>query len=119
MVTSSKMVLCETCNVWVKAQGLGTHRRQKHQILQNRTPMCAGEKSTSLLNEIKHEIDNLKRLSNTSTGREENIENVMSKYLNNRQQVDQTGLVEQINTLNNQMEKLLNRIQNIENILRF
>ena len=50
---------------------------------------------------------------------QENIENVMSKYLNNRQQVDQTGLVEQINTLNNQMEKLLNRIQNIENILRF
>ena len=50
---------------------------------------------------------------------EENIENVMSKYLNNRQQVDQTGLVEQINTLNTQMEKLLNRIQNIENILRF
>ena len=119
MVSSSKMVLCETCNVWVKAQGLGTHRRQKHQILQNRTPMCAGENSTSLLNEIKHEIDNLKRLSNTSTGREENIENVMSKYLNNRQQVDQTGLVEQIKTLNNQMEKLLNRIQNIENILRF
>ena len=42
MVTSAKMTLCDTCNIWVKAQGLGTHRRQKHQILQNKTPICAG-----------------------------------------------------------------------------
>ena len=119
MVASSKMVLCDTCNVWVKAQGLGTHRRQKHQILQNRTPMCAGESSTVILNEIKQEINNLKRLSHTSSGREEKVQSVVSEYLNNRQPFDQTRLVEQIETLNTQMEKLLNRIQNIENILRF
>ena len=119
MINSSKMVLCDTCNVWVKAQGLGTHRRQKHQILQNRTPMCVGESSTALLNEIKHEINNLKRLSHTSNSKDVNVGNAMADYLNNRQQLDQTQLVEQITTLNTQMEKLLNRIQNIENILRF
>lgn len=119
MVTSSKMILCDTCNVWVKAQGLGTHRRQKHQILQNKTPMCAGESSTSLLNEIKHEINNLKRLTHMSSGREENIENAIGNYLNNAPHLSQTRLIEKIETLSTQMEKLLNRIQNIENILRF
>lgn len=119
MVTSAKMILCDTCNVWVKAQGVGTHRRQKHQILQNKTPICAGENSTFLLGEIKQEIDNLKRLYSVSDRSSEVIDKVIAKYSKTPAQVDQNLLAEKIEKLNSQMDKLLSRIQNIENILRF
>ncbi len=119
MVTSAKMILCDTCNVWVKAQGVGTHRRQKHQILQNKTPMCAGENSTFLLGEIKQEIDNLKRLYNGSDRTSEIVEKLIANYSDSPPPTDQNLVGEKIEKLNSQMEKLLSRIQNIENILRF
>ena len=119
MVTSAKMTLCDTCNIWVKAQGLGTHRRQKHQILQNKTPVCAGEKSSELLTQIKEEIDGLKRLhvgsGQTTAIVEEAIEKMGRTTVGNRED----GLDEKIENLNSQIGKILSRIQNIENILRF
>ena len=119
MVTSAKMVLCDTCNVWVKAQGVGTHRRQKHQILQNKTPMCAGENSTFLLGEIKQEIDNLKRLYSNSDRSSEILDRLTANNSDVPRSTDENLLGEKIEKLNSQMDKLLGRIQNIENILRF
>lgn len=119
MVTSAKMVLCDTCNVWVKAQGVGTHRRQKHQILQNKTPMCAGENSTFLLGEIKQEIDNLKRLYSNSDRSSEILDKLTANNSDIPRSTDENLLGEKIERLNSQMDKLLGRIQNIENILRF
>ena len=119
MVTSAKMVLCDTCNVWVKAQGVGTHRRQKHQVLQNKTPMCAGENSTFLLGEIKQEIDNLKRLYSNSDRSSEILDKLTANNSEIPRSTDENLLGEKIEKLNSQMDKLLGRIQNIENILRF
>ena len=119
MVTSAKMVLCDTCNVWVKAQGVGTHRRQKHQILQNKTPMCAGENSTFLLGEIKQDIDNLKRLYSNSDRSSEILDKLTANNSDIPRSTDENLLGEKIEKLNSQMDKLLGRIQNIENILRF
>ena len=113
------MVLCDTCNVWVKAQGVGTHRRQKHQILQNKTPMCAGENSTFLLGEIKQEIDNLKRLYSNSDRSSEILDKLTANNSEISRSTDENLLGEKIEKLNSQMDKLLGRIQNIENILRF
>ena len=119
MVTSAKMILCDTCNVWVKAQGVGTHRRQKHQILQNKTPMCAGENSTFLLGEIKQEIDNLKRLYSNSDRSSEILDKLTANNSDIPRSTDENLLGEKIEKLNSQMDKLLGRIQNRENILRF
>ena len=119
MVTSAKMVLCDACNVWVKAQGVGTHRRQKHQVLQNKTPLCAGENSTFLLGEIKQQIDDLKRLYNNSDRSSEILDKLTENYSDSPRSADENLLSEKIEKLNLQMDKLLSRIQNIENILRF
>ena len=119
MVTSAKMTLCDTCNVWVKAQGIGTHRRQKHQVLQNKTPICAGEKSSELLAQIKEEIDDLRRLHMGSAQTSEILEKAIEKMGTTTVQNSEDGLDEKIENLNSQIGKILARIQNIENILRF
>jgi len=119
MVTTRKMVLCDTCNVWVKAQGLGTHMRQKHQILQNKTPLCAAKNSMEMLSEIQQEIIHVKKIAANPISVEQTIESVISRYFDVKEKSDNNNLVTSINTINLQMEKLINRIQNIENILRF
>ena len=119
MVTSAKMTLCDTCNVWVKAQGIGTHRRQKHQVLQNKTPICAGEKSSELLVQIKEEIDGLKRLHTGSRQTSTVLEEAIEKIGRTTGEIKEDGLDEKIENLNSQIAKILSRIQNIENILRF
>ena len=119
MVTTRKMVLCDTCNVWVKAQGLGTHMRQKHQILQNKTPLCAAKDSMEILSEMKNEITHMKRMVANPLPVEKTLESVISRYLNEKGKPDDIDLVTSINAINVQMEKLISRIQNIENILRF
>jgi hypothetical protein len=113
------MVLCDTCNVWVKAQGLGTHMRQKHQILQNKTPLCAAKNSMEILAEIKQEIIRMKKITANPISVEQTIDSVISRYLHEKENSEDKDLVTSINTINLQMEKMINRIQNIENILRF
>ncbi|MQG40162.1 MAG: hypothetical protein FI718_09295 [SAR202 cluster bacterium] len=119
MVTSAKMILCDTCNVWVKAQGIGTHRRQKHRILQNKTPMCAGQESTVLLNQIQSEMENFKRSYINTNQNVGMVEQIVEKLSHSSNLNIENDLTEKIEKLNSQMEKILSRIQNIENILRF